>query len=159
MSPVSSAQLLRSLASGIRPGGNAAPTPPAGLAFESLLARARAGELTTGAPVKVTRSAGVNLTDEQLARLSIAADRAEAQGATRALVLIDGMALSLDVGVRTITDAIDMAAPAVHQGFDGVVTVPPAQPSASNALSPMGALASLLSRSSSGLAAPPATPG
>lgn len=159
MSPVSSAQLLRALGGGIRPAGPSVPPAPAdGLSFESLLSKARAGEVATGAPITVSRGAGVNLTDDQLARLSLAADRAEAQGATKALVLIDGMALSLDVGVRTITGAVDLASSAVHQGFDGVVTVP-SSPSAAGAF-PAAALTPLLARrSSSGLAAPPATPG
>ncbi len=89
--------------------------------FRTLLDKAQAGEISSGVPVRIHRNAGVELTAEQLARLAEAADRAEAQGATRALVLIDGLALRLDVGMREITGATDLAGGKVLTGIDAVI--------------------------------------
>lgn len=119
-------QMLRWLGTGVTPAGKArASAPLEGASFQSLLEQVRAGEVRTGAPVRVLESAGVTLSAEQLDRLSLAADRAEAEGATRALVVIDGMMLAMDVGVRTITGQVRADAQAVHAGFDAVVTVAP----------------------------------
>jgi len=97
-------------------------------AFADLLAKAQAGEVSSHVPVTVANGAGVSLSDEQLRRLSIAADRAEASGVSRALVLIDGMALRLDVGVRQVTGRVELGPGAALAGVDGVVRAPEAAP-------------------------------
>lgn len=128
-------QLLRSLGSGIRPGGPDALTRPtstavdvAGGSFSELLQAVSSGQLSSGAPVTVAKSANLNLSPKQMSRLTAAADRAQAEGADRAVVLIDGMALSLDVATRTITGTVKAAAggkiPQVLTGVDTVITVP-----------------------------------
>ncbi|HYE02698.1 MAG TPA: hypothetical protein VD963_05635 [Phycisphaerales bacterium] len=123
-------ELLRALASGIhaaRPAGAAPQAPrPAGPGapdFQSLLALARAGQISSGLDVSVASDSGVTLMPDQLARLAPAADRAEAAGIQHALVMIDGLALRLDVKTRTITGQADLSAGPLP-GIDGVVSVP-----------------------------------
>jgi len=121
-----STDLLRGLASGVLPGGiestrqrRSTPTSLSSASFSQLFeSLAKAG---SGLPVTVAGSSGVELTNEQLARVAQAADKAEAQGAQRALVMIDGQALQLDVGVRQITGKVDLNATDVLPGIDAVV--------------------------------------
>lgn len=122
-------ELLRSLGAGIRPGEAEVPgaeaLSPADLAdapFARLLEKARSAE-ASGKPVHVLPESGVRLSDEQMKRVSQAADRAEREGATRAVVLIDGAALMLDVGVRTITGVVDQRKGAIT-GIDAVIRAP-----------------------------------
>lgn len=109
-----------------QPQPQAAPTTAAPGAFADLLARAAAGEIISGTPVTLARGLDLNLTDDQLARLSLAADRAEAEGLSSPLVMIDGLTLVLDVRTRTITRHVDLASltGAALTGIDGVITVP-----------------------------------
>lgn len=129
--------LLRALGAGIRPAAPDRAAAPGGVraggtsalehaAFADLLAEARAGDVSSSLPVSIAPGAGIELTPEQLDRVAAAADRAEASGATRALVLIDGMSLRLDVGVRTITGAADLTTSGVLTGIDAVLHAPPA---------------------------------
>jgi hypothetical protein len=123
---IDSASLLRALGSGVRPVG-AEPSGQArlieGPSFQDMLASATSGGVSSGLPIRVARSAAVDLTASQLTRLSAAADRAEAAGASRALVLIDGMVLQMDVGLRTVTGKADLNQTKVLNGVDAVVTV------------------------------------
>jgi hypothetical protein len=124
---VPGSDLLRLLGSGVTPGAErpAAQTGAAGGAdFASLLTKARSGEVSSGRPVTIGRGAGIKLSEEQLAKIASVADRAEAQGATRALVLIDGMALKLDITLREITGRADLGSGGVLTGVDAVVSVP-----------------------------------
>ncbi|MDX2130563.1 MAG: hypothetical protein SFY69_00750 [Planctomycetota bacterium] len=112
-----------------RTGGGAArasadvPRLIEGESFGALLEKARAGEVSSSVPVRVAREAKVTLDTAQLSRLSYAADRAESEGVARAVVLIDGMALTMDVPTRTVTGALDTNSTRVRTGFDAVVTV------------------------------------
>jgi hypothetical protein len=118
--------LLRALGSGVRPvDAKAAASTSEAISFQQMLEDAAAGGVTSGLPVRVSRNAGVDLTPSQLARLSKAADRAEAAGANRALFIIDGQVLEMDVGLRTITGKADLSATRVLNGVDAVVTVAP----------------------------------
>lgn len=124
-------ELLRLLSPPGRPA--AASTAPRGAGnagFAAMLARAQQGELSSGLPVRVAKGAKVMLTDEQLSRLAVAADRAQAQGATLALVLIDGLAIRLDVSMREVTGTADIKGGAVLTGIDAVISLPPAPGSA-----------------------------
>lgn len=119
-------ELLRGLASGILPGGvdaskrnNTTPSGVSGSSFSQLFAAL--SEQGSGLPVTVAKNTDVKLTDEQMKRVARAADKAQAQGASRALVMIDGQALQLDVGVRQITGKVDMNAADVLSGIDAVV--------------------------------------
>ncbi len=121
-----SVQMLRALGSGVNPfGGVRAPERFEGLSFDSMLKKARAGEISSGEPVTEAKGAGANLTDQQLQRLAAAADRAEADGAQRALVLMDGVVLKLDVASREIVGVADPRADGVFSGYDSVITVAP----------------------------------
>lgn len=128
--------LLKVLASGVRA---VAPERASGgvehEGFEALLNKAKTGTISSGERVTEAKGAGVNLSPEQLDRLAVAADRAEAEGAQRALVLIDGKVLKLDVQTRTITGAADPAANGVHANYDTVITVAAAERTASEAAS------------------------
>ncbi|MBM4108078.1 MAG: hypothetical protein FJ255_04610 [Phycisphaerae bacterium] len=117
--------LLRSLASGTR-GPERAASPQGPKTFERMLELARNAELSSGAPVRLSPMAGVELTEPQLARLAEAADRLEASGATRALVVIDGRALSLDVATRTVTGSVRVEPGKPLVGFDAVLHLPEA---------------------------------
>jgi hypothetical protein len=74
--------------------------------------------------VTIAPGAQVQLSEQQMARLAQAADVAEASGATRALVVMDGKAFKLDVAVRTVTGVSEFTEGTVCTGFDAVVRVP-----------------------------------
>lgn len=139
-SNVSGAELIRALAAGIRPTETGAPqgrTPSniSGAGFASLLSRA--AETGTGLPVTIAPDSGIQLSSEQLTRLAAATDAAERQGATRALVLLDGSAYHVDVGVRTVTGKADLSAVNTVTGIDAVVVAQAAPGSC--ATGPLGA--------------------
>lgn len=120
----SGAELLRLLAAGTSrdPAGSGAASL-AGTDFAAVLDAAGSRVTPSGRTVSVAKEAGVNLSAEQIARLSAAADRAEAAGAKRAVVLIDGQTLQLDVLAREITAKVDLSA-GVATGVDAVLAVP-----------------------------------
>lgn len=99
------------------------PAAASGGEFADLLARAAAGEIISGAPVTIARGLDLSLTDDQLARLSLAADRAEAEGLSTALMIIDGKSLLMDVRSRTILREVDITSEPIT-GIDGLIPVP-----------------------------------
>ncbi|MBX3357225.1 MAG: hypothetical protein KF745_02235 [Phycisphaeraceae bacterium] len=101
------------------------PHAPAadGPQFADKLDDARSADVASNLPVHVDASLGLNLTGDQVERLSIAADKAEAAGLRRALVHLDGKAVVLDVKSRTVLRAADREAP-LPADVDGVVTAP-----------------------------------
>jgi hypothetical protein len=129
MSPaqIDPGQLLRNLGSGVLPpslgGSQGASRLAEGPGFDQLLQQAQTGQIQSGIPIRVARQAGLDLSPSQLTRLADAADRAEAAGASRALVMIDGMVLMMDVPQRTITGQADLSSTKVLNGVDAVVTV------------------------------------
>lgn len=121
-------QMLRQLASGVRPVGAAATTAAGAVQpgdFSALLKQAQAGELTSSTPVTVAPDAGVKLSEDQLAQVSLAADKAEAAGIRTAVVLLEGQAVMLDVGDRTITGPAQFGDGRVLTGVDGVINLAP----------------------------------
>lgn len=127
--------LLQKLASGVRPEGAERPArgllSTSGPDFAELLAKAGEGQIISGLPVTIAKGAGVELNVEQLMRVGAAADRAQAAGADRAVVLIDGSALKLDVATRTITGPADLSPGSTH-GDIGALVVAAAGASAAN---------------------------
>lgn len=117
--------LLRALG-GSRGGGAAGQAGPGAPSFDQLLRSARSGSLSSGLPVKLAQGANVELSQEQLSRLAQAADLAESRGVSRGVFLIDGMAITMDVPVRTVTGRIPSDATSVVDSIDAVVSVPPA---------------------------------
>ncbi len=93
--------------------------------FQSILEKARAGEVTSGIRVSAPQGSGIALTQDQVTRLSAAADIAEAHGAGRAVFLIDGQALRMDVGTRTIIGPVDASQTGVLTDIDAIVNVAP----------------------------------
>ncbi len=123
-------QLLRQLEPVIRPvlgSSTFAPTRP-GLAdqsFQQLLTLASQGAIESGRQVQLAFEPKQSLDDEQIARLSTAADRAEAFGAKRAMMLIDGRGLLLDVEQRTLHAELSSGAESRFAGgLDAAVYVP-----------------------------------
>mgnify|MGYP001252275133 CR=1 FL=1 len=97
------------------------PSDAMSASFASMLDRATRGELKSDLPVTVSPRAGVELSEQQLARLADAADRAHASGVSMAAVQIDGMTLTLDVLQRQVTGAL--AGGEVLTGIDALVIV------------------------------------
>ena len=123
MTPTDPSFLLRKLEPAVAPSYLTPPTarPTAPLEhrqFDELLAEARAGQLASGRPV----SAGFELSPQQLDRLAGAADLAEASGANRAMLFLDGRALVLDVPTRTISGELSLSSP-IEQ-LDAALYVP-----------------------------------
>jgi hypothetical protein len=97
--------------------------------------------------VRIAQGSGVTLTEAQLERVQKAADVAEAHGATRAVLLIDGEELMLDVGAREITGRADLGGlegrGGMVTGIDAVIRVPGTDEGGSMAVlppPPMGGL-------------------
>lgn len=91
---------------------------PGSNSFADHLKKAQDG--TDRLPVEIGRGVEVELSQDQLARLAEAADRAEAEGASTAVVMIDGMALELDVTLRTIRGVVDQSS-GLKTGIDAIV--------------------------------------
>ncbi len=81
----------------------------------------RLGEMPSLGGITLEPGLDLDLTDEQMRRLSEAADRAHQAGAQSALVMIDGKALRLDVQHRRITGEASMQHGDVLMGIDAVV--------------------------------------
>ncbi|MEQ9095501.1 MAG: hypothetical protein RIE32_04495 [Phycisphaerales bacterium] len=120
--------------------GGADKAPDEG--FHAALEAAREGDLEGGRAVVSGPELGVDLSADQLRRLSHAADVAEAQGASTAAVLIDGMVIKLDVESRTAlestpaesalmtdVDVVLSAGPTGEAGPDGSVLLRQLAPS------------------------------
>ena len=118
------ADILSLLGSGIRPveqTGVRQPARSGGPDFSAMLNQAQQGELRTGLDVAIAPALDLSLTHEQRAALSTAADKAESSGAAQSLVLMDEMALVLDVTARQIVDIADLSQVGVLTGIDSVV--------------------------------------
>lgn len=102
--------------------GTSRPFDIGSASFGDLLARAQG--IQTHRPVSVGREVTANLSAEQLARVAAATDQAEASGAVKALVLIDGQALTIDVQNRQIVSAVSAIVPCVLTGIDTMVIAP-----------------------------------
>ena len=140
-----SAQLLRQLEPIVRPiftPSSAGPVRP-GLAdqsFDELLTLAARGAIESGRRVQMTFEPKETLDDQQIARLSAAADLAEASGARRAMTLIDGRGFVLDVEQRTLTAELSAGAGSrfVHE-LDAAIYVPGADEHEAELLGPPAA--------------------
>lgn len=90
--------------------------------FAELLGLARRGEVSSGRDVTIDPGVNVDLTPDQRSALAAAADRAEAAGLNRALVIVGGRGLVLDVASRSVTATTDITSPTVLSQIDGVVS-------------------------------------
>lgn len=105
-------------ASGV--AGAARSTSVAQASFAELLSQARDGTISTNAPVSIDPGVEASFNDDQMARLSLGADKAEAAGLRTALVLMDGQRLVMDVHSRRITGVAETKG-GVVTGVDGVL--------------------------------------
>ncbi|USN98593.1 MAG: hypothetical protein H6810_10515 [Phycisphaeraceae bacterium] len=120
------AALLQMLGSGVglvNRLASSGKTPVEGASFAELLDRVSSGTLRSAEPVNIDPSSGIELSRDQLARVTEAATRLESAGAARGVILIDGRALTYDVLTRTVTGEVDLGAGAAT-GIDAVVTAP-----------------------------------
>lgn len=125
MTPTSGLDLLRALGSGVVPGREAqSSAAPGGIDFAGLLDTARRGQLNTGREVSLEPGLGLELSSEQMDRLSRAVDRAESSGAGRALVLLDGKALTVDVDGRRVIASQSLGDERALTDIDAVVPAP-----------------------------------
>lgn len=92
--------------------------------FDDLLEQARTGQAGPGAPIRIAKGLDLSLSPDQLQRAAAAADVAEANGASRAMVLLDGTAYRLDVATRTIIGEVRGQAAASMTDVDAVVAAP-----------------------------------
>lgn len=117
-------ELLRMLGATPAKSASASSDAVAGGDFAHLLDMARSGKLGDNEPATIAEGAGVKLSEDQLRRVGQAVDRAKAQGAAQALVLIDGMALKVDVLTREVKGSADLDGGVT--GVDAVINVPSA---------------------------------
>ena len=101
------AQLLRRLEPAVRPSGaspvrRAPGVPIEQRDFDSLLTLVASGDVHSGRPVRCDCELDPPLDDSQWQRLASAADQAEAEGSQRAVMILDGRALVMDVPERVI---------------------------------------------------------
>jgi hypothetical protein len=127
---IDSAQLLRKLEPAVRPGPPAGATRPLPVplerqGFDELLALVSRGGVSSARAVTI--GAGANLERDlepaQLERLAAAADLAEAKGSRRAVMLIDGRGLVMEVGAREIAAEMSAVSPPVTIDVDAAVYV------------------------------------
>jgi len=86
--------------------GRSPQAPGSEADFSKTLEAASQGRLESGRVVVSGPDLGMDLTSDQLQRLSHAADVAEAQGAQTAAVLIDGKVVRLDIETRTAVQSM-----------------------------------------------------
>lgn len=125
---IHSGEMLRRLAPPIRPGAPAAPAAPLELfesrAFDELLAQAVNGTLRSGRTVACECDLQPPLDAAQLERLADAADSAEAQGVRRALMMIDGRGLEIDIATRAVISELTPTSGARPLRIDAALIVP-----------------------------------
>lgn len=124
---IHASDLLKRLASGVRPDGADAASRSRAIEsedFGALLTSVRTGEIASGRPITARGAHEGALTPEQLDRLGIATDAAEAAGSRRLLAMVDGAAVTVDVAKRQIVDHADSPSGVVLTEIDGFVLVP-----------------------------------
>ncbi|GEM_PF-2537554 len=94
------------------------------MSFDKLLEEARTGAAKGLSPVKIGKGVNIELTTDQLERIAAAADLAEANGADRAIVLVDGRALQVDITSRTIMGEAGGSRTASMPDVDAIVSAP-----------------------------------
>ncbi|MGP1271912.1 MAG: hypothetical protein ACTS22_01120 [Phycisphaerales bacterium] len=104
--PLDIVGLAGAAADAARVAGRLAGRAPGAEAFADIFGRSRQ-LASSGEPVTLGEGVEAELTTEQLDRLALAADRASAQGAQIAVVMLDGVAYELDVTARRVTGVVD----------------------------------------------------
>jgi len=125
---LNAAQLLKHLEPAVRPGlAPARPTKAHGSfetqTFEQLLSLASRGQVSSGRQIETATDLQPPLDPAQLERLAVAADQAEAAGSKRALMMIDGRGVVLDVHSRTIVGELNADTAQPITGIDAALFV------------------------------------
>lgn len=144
-------QLLRRLEPPVRPtyAGDTARRvtgPIEEQSFDQMLALVADGSVRSERPVVLAFSPDEELTEEQFARLGAAADVADAHGAERALLLLDGRGLVLDVRDRTLAMELANDGDARLVAIDAAVFVPDGDAEATGGIPFPGVAAGILPR-------------
>lgn len=124
---INASDLLKRLASGVRPDGSDGAARSRSIEsedFGSLLTSVRTGEIASGRTLSTRGGVDTELSPEQLERLGIATDAAEAAGSRRLLAMIDGGAVTIDVADRRIESHAESVSGTVLTEIDGFVLVP-----------------------------------
>ncbi len=124
---LASIELLKKLGSGVRPDGASPPKGAAALEtvpFEQLMRTVQTGTLHSGRPVEISTDSKVRLEGEQLERLAVVVDAAEAAGTDRVVALLDGEVVSIDVPERRVDGANEELVGRVVTDLDGLIIVP-----------------------------------
>lgn len=140
--------LLRQLEPAVRPGstgpgGRAAPASFEARPFDDLLAQAFAGELRSERPVDVACDLKPAMDASQMKRLASAADRAEAFGGQRTLMMIDGRGVVMDVRNRCVIAEMKPQDSSAMLAVDGAMIVPADDADAGSRGSPFAGLNAL----------------
>ena len=141
---VDASQLLRQLEPAVRPG-----TAPARLgkpqatlesqSFNELLSLASKGSVHSGRQVDCSCDVNEPLESDQIDRLSAAADRAEASGAQKALMLIDGRGFIMNVAQRSIEAELSVEhQTSIFKNVDTAIYVPAEGETPQSILGPPG---------------------
>ena len=122
------AQLLKRLEPPVRPGAASGSTalphlPIEQQSFDQLLTLVASGDVRSDRPIELAFSPGDELSEEQMNRLAAAEDLAQTRGARRALMLIDGRGLVMDVAGRKLEAELASAEGGMIQGIDTAVYV------------------------------------
>jgi len=151
--PLDPVNLLRKLEPPVRPASAPGPrlvarAPFERQGFDELLTLVSSGEIRSDRPLLVAADAGLTdaLDDGQLARLRAATDLAQSSGASRAVMLLDGRGLVIDVAERQVTSELSSGRPealvdvdaAVHVAAEGKVAASPAAMGPAAGLIPPG---------------------
>lgn len=115
--------LLRLLGSGVSATGDRPPVskPIEESAFKDLLDKAAQGHVPSGIEARLGQGVNATFTPEQMERLTAAGDKAEAAGASRAMILMDGLAVTMDVPTRTVTQVVKASSLGVVGDVDAVI--------------------------------------
>ena len=95
--------------------------PVEGASFQDLLGRLERGTLRAGEPIRLGSDTKLELSHDQLERLGEAAATLESSGATRAIIMLDGMAIEYDVPSRTVIGETDAAGGKAVTGIDALI--------------------------------------
>ncbi|MBT8486484.1 MAG: hypothetical protein HKO59_17600 [Phycisphaerales bacterium] len=131
--PIEALQLLRRLEPAVRPGYSPATRGPGGpgrapglAAFESALSLMSGGTPSGRRPLMVSAGASMAeaLEGDELERLAVAADAAEAAGAERAAMILGGRVFIIEVPGRILQTELLEEGTASHFQLDAALLVP-----------------------------------
>lgn len=121
--------LLRRLASGVQPhggsqGARATSMPAESASFGELLRQARESGVDASRPLKIGRDVTAPFSDETLNTLALAADAAEAAGASRLAAVVEGKTVTIDVVAREIVATGESTPGEVITDADAFLVIP-----------------------------------